>query len=104
MLKDISMINICAIFVKNQFMNPILIAIMAATVLFSYKGFTDLAFFRKYEFHIGSIKAGEQIRMFSSAFLHADWNHSYLFASFDAANMEFIFSEKCQICKTFVTK
>ena len=58
-------------------MSTILIAIIAANVLFSYKGFTDLAFFRKYEFHIGSIKAGEQIRMFSSAFLHADWNHLF---------------------------
>lgn len=41
----------------------------------SYKGFNDMAFFRKYEFHIGSIRAGEQYRMFTSAFLHADWMH-----------------------------
>ncbi len=34
-----------------------------------------MAFFRKYEFHIGSIRAGEQFRMFSSAFLHADIMH-----------------------------
>lgn len=56
-------------------MNVILIAIVLANVLFSFKGFNDLSFFRKYEFHIGSIRAGEQIRMFSSAFLHADLMH-----------------------------
>ena len=58
-------------------MNPVLIAVMAVTVLFSYKGFNDLAFFRKFEFHIGSIRAGEQIRMISSGFLHADWGHLF---------------------------
>uniref|UniRef100_UPI0026151926 rhomboid family intramembrane serine protease n=1 Tax=Flavobacterium sp. TaxID=239 RepID=UPI0026151926 len=58
-------------------MNTVLIAIIAANVMFSYKGFTDISFFRKYEFHIGSIRAGEQTRMFSSAFLHADWAHLF---------------------------
>jgi membrane associated rhomboid family serine protease len=56
-------------------MNIILIAIIVANVLISYKGFNDLSFFRKYEFHIGSIRAGEQIRMVSSGFLHADIAH-----------------------------
>lgn len=56
-------------------MSTILIAIIAATVLFSYKGFNDLAFFRKYEFHIGSIRAGEQFRLISSGLLHADFGH-----------------------------
>ena len=58
-------------------MSTILIVIMVATVLFSYKGFNDVAFFRKYEFHIGSIQAGEQIRMISSGFLHADMGHLF---------------------------
>lgn len=58
-------------------MNTILISIIAATVLFSYKGFNDIAFFRKYEFHIGRIRAGEQIRMISSGFLHADLGHLF---------------------------
>ncbi|HRA71537.1 MAG TPA: rhomboid family intramembrane serine protease, partial [Flavobacterium sp.] len=53
------------------------IFIIALTVLFSYKGFNDLLFFRKYEFHIGSIRAGEQIRMISSGFLHADLGHLF---------------------------
>lgn len=53
------------------------IFIIVVTVLFSYKGFNDLLFFRKYEFHIGSIRAGEQIRMISSGFLHADLGHLF---------------------------
>ncbi|MEY4963759.1 MAG: hypothetical protein RLZZ323_1078 [Bacteroidota bacterium] len=53
----------------------ILIVIIAITVLMSYKGFNDLSFFRKYEFHIGSIHKGEQIRMVSSGFLHVDMTH-----------------------------
>lgn len=56
-------------------MDIALIAIIAVTVLFSLKGFSDLSFFRKYEFHIGSIRAGEQIRLITSAFLHADYAH-----------------------------
>jgi membrane associated rhomboid family serine protease len=56
-------------------MNTILIAIIVANALFSYKGFNDIMFFRKYEFHIGSIRSGEQIRLFSSGFLHADLAH-----------------------------
>jgi membrane associated rhomboid family serine protease len=56
-------------------MNAILIGIIVVNVLMSYKGFNDLSFFRKYEFHVGSIRAGEQIRMFSSGFLHADFPH-----------------------------
>ena len=58
-------------------MNIILIVIIALNIIISFKGFNDLAFFRKYEFHIGSIRAGEQIRMFSSAFLHADIGHLF---------------------------
>lgn len=47
------------------------------TVIFSYKGFNDLHFFRKFEFHIGKIQEGEQIRMLSSGFLHADIGHLF---------------------------
>ena len=56
-------------------MNIVLIVIIAANLIVSFKGFNDIAFFRRYEFHIGSIRAGDQIRMFSSAFLHADIAH-----------------------------
>jgi membrane associated rhomboid family serine protease len=54
------------------------IAIIAMNVIVSSKGFNDASFFRKYEFHIGSIRAGEHYRMFTSAFLHADLSHLML--------------------------
>lgn len=56
-------------------MNIILVAIIVANAVVSYKGFNDLYFFRKYEFHVGSIRSGEQIRMLSSGFLHVDMMH-----------------------------
>ena len=58
-------------------MNTLLIVIIAVTVLISYKGFNDLSFFRKFEFHLGSILKGEQIRMISSGFLHVDMGHLF---------------------------
>ena len=58
-------------------MSIILIVIIAVTILFSFKGFNDLAFFRKFEFHIGSIRAGEHIRMVTSGFLHGDLGHLF---------------------------
>nr|WP_321227911.1 rhomboid family intramembrane serine protease [uncultured Psychroserpens sp.] len=51
------------------------IIIIAANALISYKGFNDYGFFERYKFNIGSIKRGEQFRMFSSGFLHADMQH-----------------------------
>ncbi len=56
-------------------MNIPLLAIILINLLFSFKGFNDISFFRKYEFHIGSIRSGEQIRILSSGFLHADIMH-----------------------------
>jgi membrane associated rhomboid family serine protease len=56
-------------------MDIILIGLIAANVIFSYLGFQDQSFFRKYDFHICSIRAGEQVRMLSSAFLHVDIPH-----------------------------
>ena len=58
-------------------MNILLIVIIAITVLISYRGFNDLSFFRKFEFHVGSILKGEQIRMISSGFLHFDMGHLF---------------------------
>jgi membrane associated rhomboid family serine protease len=80
-------------------MNLILIAIIVANALFSYKGFNDHSFFRKYEFHMGSVRSGEQIRLLSSGFLHADIAHLafnmitlYFFAPVVIAYMgEFLF-------------
>lgn len=56
-------------------MNVILVGIIVANAVISYQGFKDLSFFRKYEFHVGSIRSGEQIRMISSGFLHVDMMH-----------------------------
>ncbi|WP_026711229.1 rhomboid family intramembrane serine protease [Flavobacterium filum] len=56
-------------------MSIALIVLIAANVLISFKAFEDEYFFRKYEFHIGSIRAGQHIRMLSSAFLHVDIAH-----------------------------
>ena len=58
-------------------MNTMLILIIAINLLVSFKGFGDEYFFRKYEFHIGSIRAGEHVRMITSAFLHADLGHLF---------------------------
>jgi membrane associated rhomboid family serine protease len=55
--------------------NFVILAIIGANVLFSIKGFNDESFFRKFEFHVGSIRAGEHLRMVSSAFLHGDVVH-----------------------------
>ena len=70
-------------------MNIVLLVILAANGLISFKAFNDTQFFRKYEFHIGSIRSGEQFRMFSSGFLHVDLMHLlfnmftlYMFAPF----------------------
>jgi membrane associated rhomboid family serine protease len=55
--------------------NLFLIGLIAINVVISFKGFEDLSFFRKYQFHVGSIRSGEQIRMISSGFLHVDIGH-----------------------------
>ena len=55
--------------------NIYLLGIIIANVLISFKGFKDQLFYRQYQFHVGSIRAGEQIRMISSGFLHADEMH-----------------------------
>ncbi len=51
------------------------IVIIAANVIMSFKGYEDRLFFEKYKFNVGNIKRGEQIRMFSSGFLHVDTQH-----------------------------
>lgn len=56
-------------------MNMILLVLILANVVVSYKGWNNLYFFRKYEFHVGSIRVGEQVRMITSGFLHVDVSH-----------------------------
>ncbi len=53
-------------------------AIIVFSVLLSLLGFKNQVFFNKYQFQIGKIKAGEQIRMWSSGFLHLDFNHLFI--------------------------
>jgi membrane associated rhomboid family serine protease len=53
------------------------IIIIAANVIISYKGFGDFGFFEKYKFNVGALRRGEQFRLFSSGFLHADNSHLF---------------------------
>lgn len=56
-------------------MHPVTILIIAINVIVSLKGFKDDAFFERYKFAIGSIKAGQKERMITSGFLHVDTSH-----------------------------
>lgn len=58
-----------------QHLDIVTIVIIAANVIISMKGFNDFHFFEKYKFNIAGIKRGEQLRMVTSGFLHADFNH-----------------------------
>lgn len=51
------------------------LAIIIANVLFSMQGFKDYSFFNKYKFGIREVQRGEYMRMITSGFLHADWQH-----------------------------
>jgi membrane associated rhomboid family serine protease len=53
------------------------IVIIVANVLITYKGLEDYSFFERYKFNVGGVKRGEQIRMFSSGFLHVDMQHLF---------------------------
>ncbi|RKR13172.1 rhomboid family protein [Maribacter vaceletii] len=54
------------------------IAVMAANIIVSFKGFNDTSFFERYKFGIGPIKAGQKERMFTSGFLHVDISHLFM--------------------------
>lgn len=56
-------------------MSQIILALIVANVLVSVKGFGDVAFFERFKFQVAKIQSGEKFRMFSSAFLHANWLH-----------------------------
>lgn len=56
-------------------MNSLLLGLIGANALVSYIGFNDISFVRKYDFHIASIRSGDQFRMLSSGFLHGDIMH-----------------------------
>lgn len=53
------------------------IAIMAANVLASLRGFNNQTFFERYKFGVGAIQAGQKDRMLTSGFLHVDLSHLF---------------------------
>lgn len=57
--------------------NLVVILLIIINVIFSLKGLKEYSFFERYKFNIGGIRKGEQIRMLSSGFLHADMMHLF---------------------------
>lgn len=53
------------------------IAIMAANVIVSLRGFNDTGFFDRYKFNISGIRAGQRDRIVTSGFLHVDISHLF---------------------------
>ncbi|WP_298475731.1 rhomboid family intramembrane serine protease [uncultured Maribacter sp.] len=51
------------------------IAVIAANIIVSFKGFEDSHFFQRYKFGVGPIKAGQKERLVTSGFLHVDIGH-----------------------------
>lgn len=49
--------------------------IVAITAIVTFTGLSNPEFFDKYKFNILALKAGQQYRMITSGFLHADWFH-----------------------------
>ena len=59
-------------------MHPILLIIIAITVIISIMGFQKPEVFEKYKFNVSAIKnRKEYIRLLSAGFLHADWGHLF---------------------------
>ena len=56
-------------------LHPATIALIAANILVTIRGFNDPVFFERYKFSIGGIKAGQRERVLTSGFLHIDFQH-----------------------------
>lgn len=56
-------------------MNITFVVILIATVAMSYYGFSNTSFFNRYKFNVGAVQKGDYVRLLSSGFLHADWEH-----------------------------
>ncbi|CAM1352923.1 rhomboid family intramembrane serine protease [Tenacibaculum insulae] len=56
-------------------MSQIILILIVANALVSYKGFNDTLFFDTYKFQVQKILGGEKLRMLTSGFLHVDWMH-----------------------------
>ncbi len=57
---------------------PVVVLLIVANALISFIGFKNAVFFIRYQFQMAKIKAGEKLRMFSSGFLHVDFNHLFV--------------------------
>lgn len=49
--------------------------IIGITAVITYQGLSNQQFFNKFKFNVSAVRAGEQYRMLTSGFLHADWFH-----------------------------
>lgn len=59
-------------------MHPVLLIIIAITVVISLMGFQNIQLFEKYKFNVSAIRyKKEYIRLLSAGFLHADWGHLF---------------------------
>lgn len=58
-------------------LHVVTIAIIAANILVSIRGFNDRVFFERYKFSIGGINAGQKERAVTSGFLHVDFSHLF---------------------------
>ena len=56
-------------------MNITFIIILLATIAMSYYGFNNSTFFNRYKFNVGAVQKGDYVRLVSSGFLHANWEH-----------------------------
>ncbi|WP_460486102.1 rhomboid family intramembrane serine protease [Capnocytophaga sp. HP1101] len=56
-------------------MNITFIIILLTTIAISYYGFNNLTFFNRYKFNVGAVQKGDYVRLLSSGFLHANWEH-----------------------------
>ena len=56
-------------------MNITFIIILLATISMSYYGFNNPTFFNRYKFNVGAVQKGDYVRLVSSGFLHANWEH-----------------------------
>ena len=55
--------------------NVLFYSILIATIGISYHGFNNQDFFRRYMFNVRSVQKGDYLRLLSSGFLHAGWEH-----------------------------
>lgn len=55
--------------------NILFYSILIVTIGMSYYGFTHETFFRRYMFNVKAVQGGDYLRLISSGFLHAGWEH-----------------------------